>query len=65
MKEGSSGYWPYSGDVGNPRYEKDRSELFASNGNGWWYFMGYRYWGEDLEILNGREKRSNGLCKKD
>jgi len=31
--------WPYSGDVGNPKYEKDRAELFAKNGNGWFIFQ--------------------------
>jgi len=31
--------WPYAGDVGNRKYEKDRSELFAKNGNGWWWFV--------------------------
>ena len=25
----TKGEWPYTGDVGNPKYEKDRSELFA------------------------------------
>lgn len=28
--------WPYSGDIGDPNYEKDRSRLFIQNGNGWW-----------------------------
>ena len=31
--------WPYTGDVGDSKYEKDRSELFAENGNGWWWFV--------------------------
>ena len=37
--------WPYKDDVLNdPKYLKDRAELFASNGdelapfNGWWWF---------------------------
>ena len=30
--------WPYSGDVGNPKYEKEKAELFAKHGNGWWWF---------------------------
>ena len=35
----TKGEWPYTGDVGNPKYEKDRSELFAEGGNGWWWFV--------------------------
>lgn len=30
--------WTYQGDIDDPVYLKDRSELFEENGNGWWYF---------------------------
>ena len=33
--------WPYKGDLNDPRYIKDRNELFEENGNGWWIFQGY------------------------
>ena len=29
--------FPYTGDVDNKKYLKDRSELFAKSGNGWWW----------------------------
>jgi|TARA_R110002020_G_scaffold1430_1_gene6462 hypothetical protein len=35
-KEYSRG-WPYTGGVSNKKYLKDRSELFAKSGNGWWW----------------------------
>ena len=34
--------WPYTGDVENKKYLKDRSKLFAEGGNGWWRFVGYQ-----------------------
>jgi len=31
--------WPYSTDAPkNRKWKKDRKELFAKNGNGWWYY---------------------------
>ena len=38
-KSPSRGY-PYTGDVNDKRYLKDRSELFAKSGNGWWWYQG-------------------------
>ena len=32
--------YPYDGDIDNKRYLKDRSELFAKSGNGWWWYQG-------------------------
>jgi len=32
--------WPYRGDVEDPVYIMERSELFKENGNGWWYLQG-------------------------
>lgn len=32
--------WPYTGDVENKKYLKDRAELFAKSGNGWWMLQG-------------------------
>tara|TARA_R110000737_G_C14446547_1_gene462409 strand:- start:636 stop:809 length:174 start_codon:yes stop_codon:yes gene_type:complete len=29
--------WPYDGDVDDPIYLKERSELFNEAGNGWWW----------------------------
>jgi len=28
--------WPYKGDIHDPEYLKERSELFKEHGNGWW-----------------------------
>ena len=33
--------WPYKDDLNDPKYIKDRNELFEENGNGWWIFQGY------------------------
>tara|TARA_R100001244_G_scaffold132225_1_gene107593 strand:- start:1033 stop:1275 length:243 start_codon:yes stop_codon:yes gene_type:complete len=35
--------FPYTGDVDNKKYLKDRSELFAKSGNGWWWYQGTAY----------------------
>lgn len=32
--------WPYSGTETNKKYIKDRNELFAKHGNGWWLYVG-------------------------
>lgn len=32
--------WQYKGDVDDAEYLKDRSELFALSGNGWWHYDG-------------------------
>lgn len=32
--------WKYNGDVDDKEYLKDRRELFAINGNGWWHYEG-------------------------
>jgi hypothetical protein len=32
--------WQYKGDVDDKEYLKDRSKLFALNGNGWWHYDG-------------------------
>ena len=31
--------FPYEG-INDPKYIKDRNELFAENGNGWWWYQG-------------------------
>ena len=31
--------WPYKGDIDDPKYLKERSELFIEGGNGWWWFV--------------------------
>tara|TARA_R100001377_G_C3163607_1_gene100546 strand:+ start:517 stop:717 length:201 start_codon:yes stop_codon:yes gene_type:complete len=33
-------HFPYSGDINNKKYLKDRAKLFKENGNGWWYYQG-------------------------
>ena len=38
-KSPSKGF-PYTGDIDNKRYLKDRSSFFAENGNGWWWYQG-------------------------
>jgi|TARA_R110000824_G_scaffold17372_6_gene70676 hypothetical protein len=46
--------FPYTGTVNNKKYLKDRAELFAKNGNGWWWLQGtYGYEG------NGRKKNND------
>ena len=32
--------WPYKGDIEDPVYLMERSELFKENGNGWWWYQG-------------------------
>ena len=39
-RKSPSGRYPYTGDIENKRYLKDRSELFAKSGNGWWWYQG-------------------------
>tara|TARA_R100000995_G_C3362012_1_gene67853 strand:- start:272 stop:448 length:177 start_codon:yes stop_codon:yes gene_type:complete len=31
--------FPYKG-INDPKYLKDRAELFAKSGNGWWWWQG-------------------------
>ena len=31
--------WPYKGDIDDPKYLKERSELFVEGGNGWSWFV--------------------------
>lgn len=49
--------WPYSkkydDPTKDPKYMKDRSELFMKNGNGWWWYQGTR----DSAILNKETKK--------
>ena len=33
--------WPYK-SINDPKYIKDRDELFKANGNGWWINTGKR-----------------------
>jgi len=41
MKKNKKG-WPYSSNAPeNKKWQKDRQELFAEGGNGWWYFTGF------------------------
>jgi len=32
--------FPYTGTISNKKYLKDRAELFAKSGNGWWWWQG-------------------------
>jgi len=46
--------FPYDGDIDNKEWLKDRKELFAENGNGWWWLQGtYGY------EKNGRKKNDD------
>ena len=37
----SKSVWMYSTDApDNKKWQKDRAEFFAKNGNGWWYTQG-------------------------
>ena len=53
-----SGYWEYTG-LDDPKYIKDRDELFAEGGNGWWWFTGVKYTESQMEIIR---KRRNKVC---
>lgn len=36
-------HWKYKG-ISDPLYIKEKEEFFKKNGNGWWYFLGYKDW---------------------
>jgi hypothetical protein len=45
--------WPYKTDAPqNMEWKKDRAELFAENGNGWWWFVSNK-----INISSSRYKR--------
>ena len=62
LKSNPTKSWPYTGDpLTNKKYLKDRSELFAEAGNGWWRLVGtpdFRIHMEKIrkENENGNEK---------
>jgi len=39
-KKNPSRGWPYTGDINNKKYLKDRDKLFKEGGNGWWLLKG-------------------------
>ena len=48
--------WPYSSDAPeNKKWQKDRSDLFAESGNGWWWYAGSPQYVKHLEEINKRE----------
>ena len=48
--------WPYTGDVNNKKYLKDRAELFAKSGNGWWW---YKYDTQNVYLKSKKKEKSN------
>ena len=49
--------WPYEGDAPwDKQYQKDRAELFAESGNGWW-------WSVPNKIHNPVKKRIKRIKK--
>ncbi len=52
--------FPYTG-IDDPKYLKERNELFAENGNGWWWFQGasqqQRYGQNDFKKRRLKRKR--------
>ena len=48
--------YPYKGHtLSNPQYIKDRNELFAKHGNGWWW--GFGWWNGDRESPMEKQRR--------
>lgn len=39
-RKSPKGRFPYTGTIDNKKYLKDRAELFAESGNGWWWWQG-------------------------
>jgi len=49
--------FPYR-DIKSKKYLKDRDELFAENGNGWWWYQGTSLSRQyDRELENAKEER--------
>jgi len=48
--------FPYKG-VNDPKYIKDRNELFQKNGNGWWWYQGTKGWREYYDKNKENQKR--------
>ena len=60
--------WSFKGDVGDPEYEKSRSNLFRMNGNGWWW--GWNHWNcpikemiPHFKHLHNKDRVMNALVK--
>jgi len=52
--------WPYTGDLlTNKKYLKDRSELFAEAGNGWWWYVGTKYLKFHLDAIEKEREEKN------
>ena len=49
--------WPYKGDIDDPKYLKERSELFAKSGNGWWWYTS----GKINKIISEEMKRKKTM----
>ena len=58
--------WPYTGDINNKKYLKDRAELFAEAGNGWWWYTGTKYLKFHMDaIKKEREEKDDTSTRKD
>ena len=59
--------WPYTGNpLTNKKYLKDRSELFAESGNGWWWYLGTKYLKFHMDaIKKEREEKDDISTRKD
>ena len=59
--------WSYTGDpLTNKKYLKDRSELFAEAGNGWWWYLGTKYLKFHMDaIKKEREEKDDISTRKD
>jgi len=55
-----SKYWEYSG-LDDPKYIKDRDELFEEGGNGWWWFAGVKYTESQMETIRKRRNKEKQL----
>ena len=51
--------WPYTGDINNKKYLKDRAELFAEAGNGWWWYTGTKYLNIHVNTIKKERKEKN------
>ena len=48
--------FPYR-DIKSKKYLKDRDELFAENGNGWWWYQGTILGKKVKGDLSGKQKK--------
>ena len=53
--------FPYSDDIDDPDYIRDRLELFRTNGNGWWWNAPSKAKDRKIYAKKRKRRRSNNV----